>query len=178
MSSMLKTRVLIAVKGGDSVDSNRKNGKSNTGTYFVCSKKDYEHYESFFLDTNKYILDIKRIAIYGTIFKEFLFERKDEFKGKMESFDGYLNYLTSQLQNPEVNITIRNNDARIFMRFEDNSKDIVNAFRNILYQDLSYIVLEKNENEIFVFPEIEANSIQIKKNNNCGLAVDDDVVFL
>ena len=41
MSAFKRNIIYINVTRGDCVENNRKSGKSNTGTYFVCSKKNF-----------------------------------------------------------------------------------------------------------------------------------------
>ena len=60
----------------------------------------------------------------------------------MKEFNKYCNELISSVKYPTVNVTLRKNDDRVFMRFGDNSDSVVNAFRNILYEDLSLIAIE------------------------------------
>ena len=173
MSAVNKTRMLIDVTRGDCVDDNRKNGKSNTGTYFVCSIKNFDEFEHFFQLTNKYKIDLVKVDIYKTLFKQYFFQYKDEYIGKMKSFDIYINYLISQSEFPCVDITTRKNDTRVFMKFVDNTKPIVNAFRHVLYEDLSFIVFEKRGETIYLYPEINETLISKKKFENSDLVIDE-----
>lgn len=173
MSAILKKSVLIEVTRGDCLDKNRKSGKSNSGTYFLCSVKNFDEYEEYFNDKYSYEVDLIQVEIYKKIFKEYFEKFKDEYNGKMLDFDTYCNYLLSLNTNPNVSITTRQNDSRIFMKFTENSNSIVKAFRNLLYEDLSFIALEKNNKKILVYPVININKVKFENELNDDLILDE-----
>ena len=173
MSANLVEKVVVDVTRGDCLDPNRKAGKSNTGTYFICSVNNFDEYESYFKEGQVYKIDLVRVELYKTLFKEYCIEYNEQYIGKMTNFDGYINYLLSLKENPTVNISLRKNDARVFMRFDDNSNIIVNAFRNLLYEDISRLVLYKKSDCILIYPEINDEYVHIKAADNNGLEIDE-----
>ena len=173
MSAIKNERILIDVTRGDCVDANRKSGKSNTGTYFVSSVKNFDEFLSYFDDKNVYKFDLIKLNLYVELFKKFFLDLKDEYIGKMSEFDSFSSYLLSLPENPNVGIVLRKNDSRIFMRFEDNTLPVINAFRNMLYENLSYIAIEKKNIFYYVYPVINEEYIKIKKESNNGLVLDE-----
>ena len=60
------------------------------------------------------------------------------------------------------------------MRFKDNTNIIVNAFRNLLYEDISYICIEEINGVLNIYPCINLNMIDINtKNLDNGFTFDD-----
>ena len=173
MSAIKNKRIIIDVTRGDCVDDNRKSGKSNTGTYFISSLKNYDDFKEFFDENNKYVFNVLKIEIYNVLFEKYFMKYKEEYVGKMNNFTSYISYLLSLKVNPKTELTVRKNDSRVFMRFVDNTDKIVNAFRCILYEDLSLIVIE-NINGIFnVYPIINERFIQDRVDQTTGLIVDE-----
>ncbi len=159
MASTITTKITVSVKNGDVYDemrlakSNGEKGRSNTGTYFLCSTKDYSKFEDFFNNCQKYYFDIQKIKEYQIIFKSFYGNTKDHYLDKMVNFDDYCNTLTSSNTNV-TKMNFRINDTRYFLRFEDNSNELVKAFRHILYGEITNIVLELRGNDCYIYPEI------------------------
>lgn len=174
MSATTKLRIVIAVTRGDCVEENRKSGRSNTGTYFICSSKNFEEFSEYFAVSNKYQFDLKKIDIYKTLFKNYFLRYRDEYNGKMSKFDAFINYLISLNSNPELEISLRRNDSRIFMRFSNNADPVVNAFRHVLYEDLSLISIEKIDDICYVYPIINEKFIRLQNDFSTGLVIDDD----
>ena len=86
----------------------------------------------------------------------------------------FCNYLLSLNDNPSVEVTLRINDSRVFMRFKDNTNLVVNVFRNLLYEKLSFICIEKINGLNEIYPVINCDEI-VKKNivNIDGLELDE-----
>ena len=174
MSAFKRNIIYVDVTRGDCVDNNRKSGKSNTGTYFICSTKNFDDFEHFFKETNVYKFAIDKVDIYRVLFNEFFMSLKDEYVGKMENFNSTCAYLSSLYDNPTVEVGLRKNDSRIFMKFEDNSEPHTSAFRNILYEDLSLIAIEEIDGVFFIYPVVNEKYIGHKKAVESGLVFDED----
>lgn len=144
----------VAVTGGDAIDNNRLSGKSNTGTYFVCSSKDWEKFSRFFKDGMKYYLDIKQIPNYKILFKSLFFQYKEKYPDQMRHFEDICDSLMSYQNDPQVFIGLRNNDVRVFMKFIDNNREVEYAFRGILYSNLTNIVFEYKGDRCLIYPEV------------------------
>ena len=145
----------VAVTGGDAIDNNRLTGKSNTGTYFICSAKDWNSFSRFFDETKKYYLDLKRIPIYKNTFIMLFFKYKHLYPDQMKHFEDICDSLMSYQENPELFIGLRNNDVRVFMKFKDNNREVEYALRGILYSELSNLVFENvSKNCCLIYPEV------------------------
>ena len=92
----------------------------------------------------------------------------------MKTFNGYCDYILSQVESPKICLSLRKNDSRVFMKFFDNTERITNAFRHILYEDLSLIGITKKNNIYYVYPVINLNFINNKKNESSDLVVDEE----
>ena len=154
MSAKKYELIRIAVTNGDAKENNRLAGKSNTGTYFICSVKDFDVYHSFFQKDKSYYLDIKKVLSYKILFIECFFEFRALYPDGMRFFRDICDSLVRYNNNQEVFITIRQNDARVFMKFEDNNREVEYALRNILYSKLSNIVIENHNDYYLIYPEI------------------------
>ncbi|QWB96603.1 hypothetical protein KHQ89_04045 [Mycoplasmatota bacterium] len=160
MASKITTRIIVDVKNGDVFDENRLtkiNGerrKSNTGTYFLCSSKDYSEYLPFFSICDNYKFEIDKISEYRIVFKAKFYKDKDNYLDKMNNFDKYCDILVNTDYN-STNINLRQNDTRYFLRFTNNKEELVDAFRHILYGDLSSIVLEFDGNICSIYPVVK-----------------------
>lgn len=144
----------VAVTGGDAIGNNRLTGKSNTGTYFICSNKDWDKFSRFFGDKIKYFLDVKKIQSYKILFMHKFFKFKDRYPDKMRHFEDICDSIMSYQNNPEVFVGIRNNDVRIFMKFIDNNREVEYALRGILYSNLSNLVFEHRGDKCMIYPEV------------------------
>ncbi len=174
MSATKSETVIIDVTRGDCLEANRKKGKSNTGTYFVCSSKDFEGFKEYFNDENVYIVDLEKVRQYSLLFAALPEQEKNEYGGKTEKFSQYSAYLTSLEKYPTVKVTLRINDSRVFMRFEDNADNVVKAFRNLLYEDVSSIELSKKGKAISIYPVFTGKLLENSKNaEDTGLVVDE-----
>lgn len=181
MSAIKKELIIIDVTRGDCLSENRISGKSNTGTYFVSSLKDFDKFEEFFAADNKYELNLSNVSIYNDIFMKYFYCFKDEYIGKMEKYTKKVNYLLNNVQDASIKITTRINDSRVFMRFVDNQNAVVDAFRNLLYENISRICIEKKEgNSFLIYPVInETTLVKIlsKEKQNDFFEVDDEEEF-
>ena len=161
----------VSVTNGDVINENRLKGKSNTGTYFICSTNQYDDFKEFIDDFSTSYIDINKIREYQVLFKTFFFEEKDKYIDKMDNFDNYCLSLINLHFNPEVKINIRKNDSRYFLRFEDNKDIFVNAIRHILYGEISYLTFELRENKCFLYPEINMAKIKTRKG-------EEDIIYI
>lgn len=158
--------IRIAVTGGDAIENNRLTGKSNTGTYFICSSKDWDRFEMFFKPNCKYFLDLNRIKAYKKVFSESFFKIRNLYPDSMKHFEDICDSLLSYSFNPEVFIELRNNDVRVFMKFVDNTRDIERSLRGILYSELSNLVFELNGNTCLLYPEVNFECEQFERLEN------------
>lgn len=174
MSAIKKEQIIVDVTRGDCLEDNRKSGKSNTGTYFISSLGDFDKFKSYFEKEDNFVLNLNKIREYQVLFNSFFKEKMDEYYGKGIRFDDFCNYLLSLNENPSVKVTLRINDSRVFMRFKDNTNSVVNAFRNLLYEKLSFICIEKINGLNEIYPVINCAEI-VKKNivNIDGLELDE-----
>lgn len=174
MSALMEKKILVEVKSGDCVDENRKSGRSNTGTYFISSNKTFDEFSVYFKESNKYFLDLVKVEIYKIEFKHFFGKCKNQFVGKMENFDSCCEKLLNFKINQEVKIALRINDSRIFMRFENNSNEVVSLLRKILYEDISQIAIEKHDDHFLVYPIINKKMIELHNDIETGFVFDED----
>ena len=99
MAAKISKRIIIDVKNGDVFDemrllkSNGEKGRSNTGTYFLCSEKDFLEYNYFFSKCKNYYLDINKIKEYQIVFWHFYNYKKDMYLDRMENFNNYWNQI-------------------------------------------------------------------------------------
>ncbi len=163
MSAEKKELIYINVTNGDAVIENKKSGKSNTGTYFVSSLKDFDYFEDYLDSENfkTYTIDSKKVFEYKEAFKSFFMNDRNDFPDNMDSFEEYCNSLIEN-ENPfKISIGLRINDSRVFMRFEENVDVVANVFRRILYPERSIICLERRGNNYFIYPIINSDLIDI-----------------
>lgn len=169
MSAFKRNIIYINVTRGDCVENNRKSGKSNTGTYFVCSEKNFSEYKYFFSEANIYKFALWNIEPYRLLFNAFFKSLSEEYKGKMANFDEICSKLSAAPRIPTVKVGLRINDSRYFMKFENNCETYTNMFRNILYEDLSLIAIEEIDNIFYIYPVINDKYIikEVKDNSTC-----------
>lgn len=167
MSAFLSKIMRVEVKGGDAIANNRTEGKSNTGTYFLCSLKDWEKYEKFVPDDGsvEYFIDLGKVQAYKNSFGAAFFGRRNSYPDKMRNFEAFCDSLCAFVVNPQVVFTTRKNDSRVFLKFDSNTKsEVEKQLRDILYADLSYLVFELvNKTTCLVYPEI--NTSKTKEEN-------------
>lgn len=146
MSAIKKEIVSVAVTGGDAIETNRLTGKSNTGTYFVSSIKNFGNFQDYFDSANtfEYELDLKKLQIYKQLFINNFFERRNAYLDKMKDFESTCDRLLLAMKNPKIKFTLRINDTRVFLKFFDNNGKIESMIRKIIYSDLTILTFEKN----------------------------------
>lgn len=172
MSAEKSEIIRISVTDGDAIETNRTAGKSNTGTYFVCSEKDWVKFEKFFPGNNslEYRLDLRRIALYKSSFVSNFLSFKNNYSDKMRHFEDICDSLMAYFDNPIVKINTRKNDVRFFMKFDDNNREVERAVRGILYSKLSNLVFEMSDGVCWIYPEINLDilkpSLGEKENEN------------
>ncbi len=155
MAAKTVQAIRIAVTRGDCFPGNRPDGSSNTGTYFVCSTKDWKEFEHFFPKTGNFYFSLAKIRIYVKTLELVAGKYKDIYPDHYTSLKDFGKAFFEVEEDPICGVDLRNNDARIFMRFTDNSNPFVLAFRHILYSDLSAIALEITSKGIAVYPEVD-----------------------
>ncbi len=179
MSAIKKELIIVDVTKGDCIEANRTSGKSNTGTYFVCQTNDYSKYEEFFDVNNDYEVDKYKVTIYYDTFMKYFYSLRDYYNGKMKDVSYFADYLMNQMSNASVKITQRINDTRIFMRFENNQDSVVDAFRKLLYENLSQICIEKVRTHKFkIYPIVNETTLKeiIDKEKQSDLVLEDEVI--
>ena len=159
MSAKKMNVLTVAVTGGDAIATNRLSGKSNTGTYFISSTKDWPTYREFFNKDSPtfYKLDLNRIKIYKSSFKEFFFEKRELYSDKMNSFETTCDSLLSYNNSPEIKFELRINDTRIFLKFENNSNEVEYLLRKIIYSNLTNLIFVRSEQGNTFYLEIDLN---------------------
>ncbi len=159
MSAIKKEVIIVDVTRGDCLEDNRISGKSNTGTYFISSLGDFDKFKAYFRNEDVFVINLKKIIEYQVLFNNLFKCKMCDYYGKGLKFDDYCNYLISLNKNPLVEVTLRINDSRVFMRFKDNTNPIVNSFRNLLYENLSFICIERVNDTNEIYPLINTKAI-------------------
>lgn len=161
MASKINNRIIVDVTNGDVFDEMRlskddgKKGRSNTGTYFLCSLKNYDKYRYLFDQCKNFYLDINKIKEYQILFKHFYGNMKDKYLDKMSNFDNYCDQIYTANTTLISGMNFRINDHRYFLRFDDNNELLVKAFRHILYGDITQLVLDFVDDKCYIYPEIK-----------------------
>lgn len=152
MSANKKELVYVAVTGGDAIANNRLSGKSNTGTYFICSFKNWDDFKEYFDRESvfSYYLDLKKIKTYKVCFIEMFFDRRKLYADEMKNFADICDSLILYNENPKIDFELRINDSRIFLKFANNQKEIEYALRNIIYSDLTLLVFDKESKSFYL----------------------------
>lgn len=161
MSAFLSKVMRVEVNGGDAVANNRTKGRSNTGTYFISSSKNFDEFKEFFEGINDYELDLKDLVEYKILFKTLFFSRRNEYPGKMRDFEETCDSLLLLEKNPHVKIGLRINDNRFFMRFINNNGFVEMSLRNIIYSQLTTLVIERYESKFSFYLDINLKEIDI-----------------
>ena len=156
MAAEIQKRVVVSVTDGDAIETNRLKGKSNTGTYFLCSRKDWAKFSTFFNEneTTYYSLNLKKIKSYMLCFEEMFFSKRNDYQDKMANFHDICLSLLSYDEPINVGFQLRINDTRVFLKFVDNNADIERNLRGIIYSSLTCLVFEKNNGSQSFFLEI------------------------
>jgi hypothetical protein len=160
MSAKFVYKLEVAVTNGDALLANKKTGKSNSGTYFICSLKDYDENIKAFFDANvSYCMCVNKIEEYKTLIHELCFKDTSSFPGNVAEFDQYCNALSSQSSPIEVKVGLRFNDSRVFLRFTNNKDPYVKALRSLLFGEVSELILELNGHNCEIYPDICSTKI-------------------
>ena len=146
--------IRIAVTGGDALPDNRVKGKSNTGTYFLCSEQDWETFKPFFKKGVEHFFDTTRIRAYCASFLEVFKNNAEAYPDRFASIADYGKFFSTGVLEKPTQVDLRINPPRIFMRFKDNSDPDVDAFRHLLYAPISSIVMELKEGKCLIYPDI------------------------
>lgn len=159
MSANKANILTVAVTGGDAIATNRLSGKSNTGTYFISSKKDWPLYREFFNEDSPttYKLDLDRIKIYKSSFKEYFFNKRELYSDKMSNFENTCDSLLLCKKSLDIKFDLRINDTRIFLKFENNSNKVEYALRRIIYSNLTNLIFVRSEQGNTFYLEINFN---------------------
>lgn len=160
MAGQKKDVVVIAVTGGDAISTNRLFGKSNTGTYFISSRKNWNEFSKFFNEEKPilYRLDLKRIKTYKLCFREIFFDQRDLYSDKMKNFEEICSSLLLYEKDPIIKFELRINDTRIFLKFAENNNEVEYALRGIIYSNLTNLVFERNNGDYVFYLEVNLNS--------------------
>ncbi len=164
MSAKVTKIIRISIQNGDAIDSNRLQGKSNTGTYFISSEQDYlEVFKEYIDDSGTkamfYYLDFNRVKAYCSAFKALVLPM-ETYKFAREVFPINAAYFDKFTGNEKIKVSTRKNDTRYFLQF-DNKNPIIAALRNVLYGLVSCLVFEKiSDNEVLVYPELNYTNIK------------------
>lgn len=163
----IKSKIMrVNVTNGDAINENRLKGKSNTGTYFICSTNQYDEFKEFIEEFNCYLIDQNKVKEYLILFKEYFFKTKNLYIDKMANFENYCFSLINSEYETKVNTSIRINDSRYFLRFQNNEDIYVNSIRHILYGEISYLTFEIRDNNCYIYPEINMDKVEEEKGNN------------
>lgn len=164
MASKYTSRIIIDVKNGDAFDNNRlpntkgEKTKSNTGTYFLCSSKDFSQYNLLFENCIAYYIDIQKVFEYKILFKENHMRNSHKYSDNMINFSKYCDEIINSNYNKISNISLRKNGERYFLRFADNQEFLVYNLRHVLYGEISSLVLEFVNDKCYVYPELKYQS--------------------
>lgn len=158
MASKISVKVTVEVKNGDALPNNRLRGNSNTGTYFLASKHEFEKINNLMSQCVSYQFDFYKIKEYQILFNELMGKYSHLYNDNFGSFNEFCDALLERCNNYELIVKVRNNDNRFFLRFENNDK-VVEKFRHILYGDFTSIVLEFCQNKCKIYPVISDYNI-------------------
>lgn len=168
MGAYKKNKLYIKVTKGDCLEKNRTSGNSNSGTYFISQEKNFPLFEQFFNFKKSYYFSYIHIRLYGILFNSCFEHLKSEYIGKMEEFNTNLDILLKNETDILTQVLIREckkGDTRKFFRFNNNTNIYVNAFRNLLYENLSVIVIEDIGDCFLIYPEIIDSKLKRKTDN-------------
>jgi len=160
MSAIKPNLIKLLVTNGDAVADNRLKGRSNTGTYFICSENQFNEFEEFFKDNIIYFIDLEKVKQYEAVFNKYAFSLSEYYPDKMNGFNEYVKTLVSLNENPKVDIGIRVNGSRIFARFLNNENMVENSLRHILYGEFTYLIFELLGNNCYIYPSLDLNKLK------------------
>jgi hypothetical protein len=163
MSAIKGSLIRIAVTNGDALPENRITGKSNTGSYFVSSTDQYEDFKPFCESPNGFIVSRERIIAYREVFLSIFSKDQNSYPGKMQDFNEYCYSLCSLDSDPIVKMSLRVNDSRVFLKFDDNLDPVVTAIRHILYGEVSQLIIEIVDGKRVIYPEIDFSKVNCQE---------------
>ena len=164
MAANLPRLIRVSIQNGDAIDQNRLKGKSNTGTYFISSEKEYlEVFKEFIDDSGEkvmyYYLDFNRVKAYCAAFNALVLPM-EEYRFAREVFPINAAYFNDKVGMARIKVKTRKNDTRYFLQF-DNKDVLISSLRNVLFALVSCLVFEKKtDNEIIVYPEIDFENLK------------------
>lgn len=168
-----KSKIMrVSVTNGDAINENRLKGKSNTGTYFICSSKQYDDFKEFIEQHNKYFIDKKKVYEYLLLFKIMYFKDKELYIDKMEYFEDYCHSLINSSDKAFLDISFRKNDSRYFLKFNNNDDIFAQSLRHILYGERSNLCFEIINDKCYIYPEVVFDLIDDKKGENDIIYID------
>lgn len=158
MSTIRLNLAEVEVKHGDCVPENKLGEGSNawTKSYFASAKDDFPSLKSF-LDDNKeidYSINLKKVAVYKLIIERYFVQRFPLYKGKGTAFQQNCNFLLEQSENPIIKLSVRVNDERVFMKFADGRDQNVHALRELLFDEISTLILSEKDGVHEIYPSI------------------------
>ena len=173
MSAYVKdNRLIIDLSPSEIVLDNRL--VTNNGERDQCNivlNPDNMNFVNGFSDSNTYFFDVEKLEVY----KKMLMKLKplicDKFKNKMKSFEYDCDVLKNRTMGKLTRISAQNRaftfDRSIDRGYNDSDQQ---AYRKILYEDISSLVIEKiKDNDYSVYPiyrgYYDYNSIVNNKND-------------
>lgn len=156
MAARIPKMIRVAVTSGDAISSCKTSGKSNTGTYFISSLKDYDLFAEYLdFSVNSYFLSAKKVDEYRILFKNKYWQNREKYSDQMGNFDKFCDFLVKN-GGHQIDFDNRNNDQRVFLKFQNNLEPVADAIRHILYAELSDLVIEENgEHSYLVYPALK-----------------------
>ena len=167
MSANLVKKMRVAITNGDAIASNRFEGKSNTGTYFISSLEEFRDKFSPFIDLTGaknivYQFDVQKIIAYSNELYDLIICKIPKFANNFSEYNNAAHYFSSKGRFIPVEVGYRSNDSRVFMRFLDNNNADVKCFRKLLYAKFSMLVFELNAlgDVCTIYPEIDYDEVE------------------
>lgn len=81
----------------------------------------------------------------------------------MQDFNEYCYSLCSLDSDPIVKMSLRVNDSRVFLKFDDNLDPVVTAIRHILYGEVSQLIIEIVDGKRVIYPEIDFSKVNCQE---------------
>jgi hypothetical protein len=76
------------------------------------------------------------------------------YKGKGAAFQQNCKFLLEQSENPIIKLSVRVNDERVFMKFADGRDQNVHALRELLFDEISTLILSEKDGVHEIYPSI------------------------
>lgn len=183
MSAIRIDAIEVDVTHSDCIPDNQiGNSQNYTKTYFVSSDQDFSSFSHFFGNA---IYKVRRdkVVAYKALMHKLYDGRFAQYQGKGAAFDASCDFFINQTEDPVVEISIREKnqgDDRNFMKFNDGREPNAKAFKALLYEGISRIMITRDENEFGVYPvvlaqgqalPISANEVPVVYMRNDGTCV-------